>query len=145
MALPNGPCCFTHSNLTKSSLIDASASDRYPLDRNPRDTDVVDRNVVELCGRVATDPDVSRFGGSEVRMRILLTTRTEQPRTRIDVLPVVIWDPSDDLVACPPSTGTRIRVRGRLQRQVWDAPQGLRSRLEVVGLDVEVGGRASER
>jgi hypothetical protein len=92
-----------------------------------------DLNVVELVGRVATAPDVILDAPGARRLRVLVTTRSNHPRKRIDVIPVVFWDPCDDLVDGRLVSGTRVEVRGCLQRHVSETPEWSRSRLGVVG------------
>ena len=56
----------------------------------------MDLNVVVLCGRLAAAPEVRRFDGGSSLVRYLLTVRSEEPRRRIDVIPVTLWDPDED-------------------------------------------------
>ena len=92
---------------------------------------------MEIWGRVAIEPDLEVCDGGARRLRILVTTRSDEPRTRIDVIPVVVWDPPGDLLDGSLVSGTRLRITGKVQRRVWETPEGLRSRLEVVGVTVE--------
>jgi single-stranded DNA-binding protein len=67
-----------------------------------------------------------------------VTVRSESPRRRVDVIPVSVWDPPDDLVEAAPETGRRIWVCGSVQRRFWEAPDGRRSRIEVVAEQVNI-------
>jgi single-stranded DNA-binding protein len=101
-----------------------------------------DLNMVFICGRVASVPDV-RFHDFGVRqLRMLLTVGSDHPRRRIDVLPVTVWDPDDQLIDPGLGVGSRVMVSGTLQRSFWDGPEGRRSRLEVIGRQVTVRRRA---
>ena len=70
-------------------------------------------------------------------MRFLVTIRLAEPRKRIDVIPVTLWDPTRELVRKPPVRGDRIWFTGNVQRRFWEAPDGRRSRVEVVAHQVE--------
>ncbi len=71
-------------------------------------------------------------------MRYLVTVSVDYPRRRVDVIPVTLWDPSDDLVDAPGEKGERIWVCGSVQRRYWESPDGRRSRVEVVAEQVKI-------
>jgi single-stranded DNA-binding protein len=97
-----------------------------------------DLNLVFICGRVASAPDLRRYDSGSSQLRILVTVRSDHPRRRIDVLPVTIWDPEDRLVDPGVQVGSRVMVAGIVQRSFWDGPEGRRSRLEVIGRHITV-------
>jgi single-stranded DNA-binding protein len=65
-----------------------------------------------------------------------VTVRVDFPRSRIDVIPVTLWEPSDELVDQPGEKGQRVWVCGSVQRRHWESPDGRRSRVEVVAEQV---------
>jgi single-stranded DNA-binding protein len=97
-----------------------------------------DLNLVFICGRVASAPDVRHYDSGSRRLRMLVTVRSEHPRRRIDVIPVTMWDPEDHLVDPGLPVGARVLVAGVVQRSFWDGPEGSRSRLQVIGRHVAV-------
>jgi single-stranded DNA-binding protein len=97
-----------------------------------------DFNLVLICGRVASAPDLRHYDSGARRLRMLVTVRSEHPRRRIDVLPVTVWDPEDHLVDPGLPVGSRVMVAGVVQRSFWDGPEGSRSRLQVLGRHVAV-------
>lgn len=97
-----------------------------------------DLNLVFICGRVATAPDLRRYDSGSRQLRMLVTVRSDHPRRRIDVLPVTVWDPDDRLVDPGVHVGSRVMVAGIVQRSFWDGPEGRRSRLEVIGRHITV-------
>lgn len=92
----------------------------------------MDLNLVVLAGRLAAPPEIRQFESGARLARYLVTLRTEEPARRVDVVPVTLWDPSDDLVDADPLPGSRVWVAGSVQRRFWSADEGRRSRLEVV-------------
>jgi single-stranded DNA-binding protein len=64
----------------------------------------------------------------------LVTVRTESPTRRVDVIPVTLWDPPEELLNGNLKPGRRVWVAGSVQRRFWsgDQDEGRRSRLEVV-------------
>jgi single-strand DNA-binding protein len=98
----------------------------------------MDLNLVVLCGRLAVEPELKLFESGTRLIRLLITVRSDEPRRRVDVIPVVVWDPSDDLVGELPEKGQRVWVCGAVQRRFWEAPDGRKSRLEVVAEQVHV-------
>lgn len=96
----------------------------------------MDLNLIVLCGRLATDPEIRVFDSGTRLVRYLITVRVDHPRTRVDVIPVTLWDPSDELVAEPGEKGDRLWVCGAVQRRYWESPDGRRSRIEVVAEQV---------
>lgn len=88
----------------------------------------LDLNLTVLCGRLAVDAEVKNFESGAVLIRYLVTTRIESPRSRVDVIPVTLWDPDPDLIANPGRQGDRIWVCGSVQRRYW--------RIEVVAEQV---------
>ncbi|MGF1667483.1 MAG: single-stranded DNA-binding protein [Acidimicrobiia bacterium] len=97
-----------------------------------------DLNLVVICGRVASAPDLRHDDSGTRQLRMLVTLRGDRPRRRIDVLPVTVWDPEDHLVDPGLPVGARVMVAGMVQRSLPEGPEGQRSRLEVIGLHVAV-------
>lgn len=98
----------------------------------------MDLNLVVLCGRLAVDPELKTFETGTRLIRLLVTVRSDEPKRRVDVVPVTLWDPPDDLVDELPGKGRRVWVCGSVQRRFWEAAEGRRSRLEVVAEQVHV-------
>lgn len=98
----------------------------------------MDLNLTVLCGRIATEPEVRSFDSGTRLIRYLITVRSESPRRRVDVVPVTLWDPTDDQVAAPGAKGVRIWICGAVQRRFWESPDGRRSRLEVIAEQVTI-------
>lgn len=92
-----------------------------------------DVNYVLLGGRLATDSEVKHFESGAVLTRLLVTCRQENPRRRVDVVPVTVWDQAHEI-----ERGTRVQVTGSLQRRFWESPDGRRSRMELVAHDLKV-------
>jgi single-strand DNA-binding protein len=91
----------------------------------------VDLNLVVLAGRLAAPPEIRQFESGSRLLRYLVTVRSDMPR-RVDVVPVTLWDPADDLIDADPAPGRRVWVAGGVQRRFWSGAEGRRSRLEVV-------------
>lgn len=98
----------------------------------------MDLNLVVLCGRLATPAEVREFDSGTRQLRLLVSTRTEQPTRRVDVVPVTLWDPDTDLVEALSHSEVRVWLVGRVQRRFWEGPDGRRNRLEVVAEQVTV-------
>ncbi|MGZ5384495.1 MAG: single-stranded DNA-binding protein [Acidimicrobiia bacterium] len=98
----------------------------------------MDFNLVVLSGRLAAPPEVRVFESGVCLVRYLLTVRTDEPRRRVDVVPVTLWDPPEDDLAPEPEVGQRVWVVGTVQRRFWSASAGRRSRLEIVAEHVSV-------
>jgi len=96
----------------------------------------MDLNLVVLAGRLAAPPEIRQFDSGARLARYLVTARSEEPRRRVDVLPVTLWDPDDDLVDAEPAPGRRLWLVGAVQRRFWSGPEGRRSRLEIVAEQV---------
>lgn len=98
----------------------------------------VDLNLMVLWGRLATDPELREFDSGSRLMRFLVTTKTDHPRHRVDVIPVTLWDPDDELVDNPGTKGQRVWICGAVQRRFWEGPEGRQSRVEVVADQVNL-------
>lgn len=96
----------------------------------------MDLNLIVLCGRLAVDAEVRVFESGTRLIRYLVTARVDYPRSRVDVIPVTLWDPGDELVEAPGVKGERVWVCGSVQRRYWESPDGRRSRVEVVAEQV---------
>ena len=99
----------------------------------------LDLNVVVLCGRLAAPPECRTFDSGSRLIRYLVAIRTEQPKRRIDVVPVTLWDPPDELWDSPGESDGRFWAVGAVQRRYWEGPEGRRSRIEVVAEQVLPG------
>lgn len=97
-------------------------------------------NLVLLCGRLAAPPEVRVFESGTRLVRYLLTVRTEEPRRRVDVLPITLWNPPDELLEAAPDTGAELWVSGSVQRRFWEGADGRRSRLELIAAHVSLDG-----
>ena len=96
----------------------------------------MDLNMVVLNGRLAAVAE-HRVLDSGTRMaRLLVTVRSDEPHSRLDVLPVIWWEPDDEFVANPPGVGSRIWISGSVQRRYWESADGRRSKIEVVAAHV---------
>lgn len=94
----------------------------------------MDLDLIVLSGRLAAPPELRVFESGARLARYLITTRTEVPRHRVDVLPVTLWDPSDEVLSL--EVGRRVWVVGSVQRRFWSTGDGRRSRLEIVAEQV---------
>lgn len=98
----------------------------------------MDLNLIVLCGRLAVDGELRVFDSGARLVRYLVTTRVDFPRSRVDVIPVTLWDPPEDLIDTPGLKGERIWVCGSVQRRYWESSDGRRSRVEVVAEQVKL-------
>ncbi|HSJ85543.1 MAG TPA: single-stranded DNA-binding protein [Acidimicrobiia bacterium] len=98
----------------------------------------MDLNLIVLCGRLAVEPELKEFDSGSRLVRLLVTVRSDQPSRRVDVVPVTLWDPPQDLLEDMPDKGRRIWVCGSVQRRFWESPEGRKSRLEVVAEQVHL-------
>ena len=98
----------------------------------------MDFNLVVLSGRLAAPPELRVFESGLRLVRYLITVCTDEPRRRVDVVPVTQWDPPKDDVVPEPEVGRRVWVAGTVQRRFWSVPDGRRSRLEIVAEQVSV-------
>lgn len=98
----------------------------------------MDLNMLVLNGRLAAAPDHRILESGSRMARLLVAVRSEEPHSRLDVLPVVWWEPDDEFVAAPPDVGSRIWITGSVQRRYWESADGRRSKIEVVAVHVAV-------
>lgn len=98
----------------------------------------MDLNVIVIAGRLAAEPEWTTFASGARLLRLLVTVRSQEPRRRIDVLPVVMWDPSQDSHLIDLTRGTGVWIAGNVQRRFWSAEAGRTSRVEIVAHDVQI-------
>ena len=96
----------------------------------------MDLNLVVICGRLAAPPELRVFDSGARFVRYLVTTKSEEPRHRVDVVPVVLWDGPPDHVEL--AVGQRVWVAATVQRRFWEQDGGRRSRLEIIASCVDV-------
>lgn len=96
----------------------------------------MDLNLVVLSGRLAAPPELRAFDSGCRFVRYLVTCRSEEPKRRVDVLPVTLWDPPPALADADPAPGTPLWIAGTAQRRFWGEQEGRRSRLEIVADEV---------
>ena len=95
----------------------------------------MDLNIIVLAGVLAAEPEYRDVSSGATMVRFLVTVRTHAPRRRVDVLPVVLWNP-DLHTDLPRMRGDRVWVVGSVQRRFWADPVGRRSRVELVAQEV---------
>ena len=98
----------------------------------------MDINLVVMAGSLAAAPELREFDSGARLLRLLVTGRTAEPRKRVDVIPVTLWDPPAELLAENPERGRRVWVCGGAQRRFWEAKEGRRNRVEIVADHVEL-------
>ena len=107
----------------------------------------MDQNTVIVAGKLAAPPELREHESGARQIRLLVTTRTDTPRRRVDVIPATLWeDPSADLnidELASATVGAGVMVIGSLQRRFWSTADGRRSQLELVAssIDIEEVGR----
>ena len=104
----------------------------------------MDLNLVVLAGTLATAPELREFESGARLLRLLVTVRSDEPRKRLDVIPVTLWDPPADLTTQSLERGRRVWVSGAAQRRFWEAKEGRRNRVEIVAEQVTVRPAADE-
>ena len=97
----------------------------------------MDLNLIVIAGRLAAEPELTTFASGARLLRLLVTVRSQEPRRRIDVLPVVMWDPGDSVPIDELTRGMGVWVVGSVQRRFWSAEAGRTSRVEIVAHDVQ--------
>ncbi|HSJ71405.1 MAG TPA: single-stranded DNA-binding protein [Acidimicrobiia bacterium] len=98
----------------------------------------MDLNLVVLAGRVATEPEIRTFPSGTTMIRYLVTVRSTEPRRRVDVVPVSLWDPSPNVIEAGDVRGRGVWVAGSVQRRFWADGGDTRSRLEIVAHEVRI-------
>lgn len=101
----------------------------------------MDLNIVVIAGRLAAATEYRELEAGR-QLRLLVSVRSEEPEKRVDVLPVILWDPPRDLVDAAPPPGTSVWIAGEVQRRFWSGAEGRRSRLEIVARCVTVQPQA---
>lgn len=99
--------------------------------------DATDFNLVVLYGQLTMEPEYRAYDSGARLIRYLVQTRSSEPLRRLDVVPVVLWDPSDELWTRDSRRLDRVMIVGTVQRRFWTAPDGRESRIEVVASIVE--------
>ena len=98
----------------------------------------MDLNLVVLAGRIAAEPEIRVFDSGATLIRFLVTVRSEEPRHRLDVIPVVQWNPDPDDVPAGSVRGRSVWVAGSVQRRFWSVGDGHESRVEIVAHEVAI-------
>ena len=92
----------------------------------------MDLNLVLIKGRPVVDPEIVTFSDGVSFMRVMMGVRVDYPSQRLDVLPVIWWQPSNATIADPPRKGLPLWVIGALQRRFLDVSGPPRSDVEIV-------------
>jgi single-stranded DNA-binding protein len=95
----------------------------------------MDLNIVVISGRLAAKPEVRILEGGSTLVRYLIAARSETPRRRIDVLPVVQWDAPEEVADL--DRGDGLWIAGAVQRRFWSDDQNRRGRVEIVAHHVQ--------
>lgn len=102
-------------------------------------------NTVLISGRLATEPEVKTFDNGAHLLRFLVTTRTENPGRRVDVLPVSVYlTVGEEVPTDLGSRGAMFHAEASVQRRFWESPDGRRSRMELVAEEVTISTMALE-
>jgi len=92
----------------------------------------MDNNAVALRGRLAADAELRVFDSGRRLIRLLVVAQDDYPVRRVDVVPVTVWDPPDDLADHPAEMGRPISVCGSVRRRFWEIGDAEEITVEVV-------------
>lgn len=95
-------------------------------------------NLVILCGRLTAPAELREYESGSRLLRSLITVRTDEPRRRVDVVPVTLWDPAPGHGLLTAAVGDTVWVSGTVQRRFWSTAEGRKSQLEIVARDVQL-------
>ena len=98
----------------------------------------MDLNLIVLAGRIAAEPEIRTFESGASLMRLLVTVRSDEPRRRLDVIPVVQWNPESGDLPDGPLRGRPVWIAGAVQRRFWSVGDGRESRIEIVAHEITV-------
>ena len=98
----------------------------------------MDLNLFVVSGRLAAPPEIRVAESGSTLARYLVTAATQEPHRRLDVLPVVLWDPPETLTLAPGLPGQQVWACGAVQRRFWIDGDARRSRLELIAHSVEL-------
>ena len=93
-----------------------------------------DFNVAVICGTLATTPEMRVCADGTSSARYLVTTRSEGPSHRVDVVPVV--HPNPGPAATRYRRGDRLWIAASVQRRFGGDEHRSRSGIEVVAHEV---------
>ncbi|MGI8517011.1 MAG: hypothetical protein ACR2ME_01520 [Acidimicrobiia bacterium] len=96
----------------------------------------MDLNLVLVKGRPVVEPEVVTFPDGVRLMRMMLAVRIEGPHPRLDVVPVIWWQPSELAMSNPPAKGESVWIIGAVQRRFLDVSDPPRSDVEIVAQHV---------
>lgn len=101
---------------------------------------LADLNEVRLRGTLSAPVEIKNYPSGGTSAHLLVTVRTEDPVMRVDVLPVVLWEPydHDDFDPDEAQVGDTVDLVAQVRRRFWAAEDGRRSRLELVAKSVKV-------
>ena len=102
-----------------------------------------DINKVEVAGRIGIKPEVRQTKKNPVANTTLYITNeydnASGRQKKLTRVPVIVHGEMATKFALEVNTGDSVRVKGRLQENVWkDESQKNRSRIEIVGFEYEV-------
>lgn len=95
----------------------------------------MDFNMGAISGLLSVPPELIVLDSGAAFARYLVIVKSDHPAERMDVLPVVEWEPPTSNLALP--AGTRVVAVGSFQRRFFDAGMSRRSRLEFVASTVK--------
>jgi single-stranded DNA-binding protein len=98
----------------------------------------MDLNLVVLAGRIAAEPEIRTFDSGATLMRLLVTVRSDEPRRRLDVIPVVQWNPDPSDLPGGTVRGRAVWIAGAVQRRFWSVGEGRTSRIEIVAHEITI-------
>lgn len=108
----------------------------------------MDLNVLVIAGTLAAPPEIRKFDSGSERAKFLVVVRSDEPRRRVDVVPVIFWNEDhdyefDDLIPRM-ERGSRIWIAANIQRRFWSTTEGRQSRLEVVAHHIQAIGENNQ-
>ena len=95
----------------------------------------MDLNLVLLGGQLGIDPELREHHSGSRLARYQVIVRSEEPRRRVDVVPVVLWNPAGSDLDY--SRGDTVWVLGNVQRRFCASDDGRRSSVEVIASRIE--------
>lgn len=93
----------------------------------------MDLNIVILVGSLAAPVVLRTFESGASRLELSVAVRSDVPGRRVDIVPVVKWNPEDDLLDGWLVPGRRVWVVGSIRRpSKGTSGDGDRRRIQIL-------------
>lgn len=95
-------------------------------------------NTVTIIGHIANDPELRNTNSGKTVCNFTLAVPRPGKDTQPDYIDITVWEKTADIIMQYAPKGKHVGITGRLRQEKWETESGKRSKIVVVGNEIQL-------